>query len=378
MSIKATLRRLTESLQVWSDKGLNEAQTSQVIVLPVLQALGYDIFNPYEVVPQSANQIYRPDFTINFADKIRFIIEVKTLNKDFTDKDQTQSVNYVNAQGRRWAILTNGKAWHFFDNQIPKPASEKLATTVDIQKPEAATYLTKLLARSVWELERADETVATRVEEVADDIRKRTKLSEIAAKLERELAAGFTRDEAGLKKAIQHTLEPNEKELALESLSELSRKLLNKSENAFFPDTSETKESAGVVEALKSGIALTKPLKKKGTPFNIRVWVDGDEVDVSSWRDVTCGIAEALVFLGEEAALKSTELVNNHMDERTKENNKGVYPSSAYRKLSDGRFLFLNYSVKSLRQKSKKMLELVNAPAQVLRVVYKNEEFDLP
>ena len=194
------MRQLSENLQAWSDKGLNEAQTSQAIVLPVLQALGYGIFDPYEVVPQSANHGYYPDFTVNFADKVRFIIEVKALNKEFSASDQAQSVNYVNAQGRRWAVLTNGKAWHFFDNQIPKPAAEKLATTVDLQKPEAESYFVKLLARSVWESEDADALVAKRVEEVAEDIKKRTKLSEIAEKLERELAEGFTQDEAGLKR----------------------------------------------------------------------------------------------------------------------------------------------------------------------------------
>lgn len=106
VSVKAVIRQLSENLQIWSDKGLNEAQTSQGIVLPVLQAVGYNIFDPYEVVPQSAGFGYYPDFTLHFADKIRFIVEVKALNKEFSASDQAQSVNYVNAQGRRWAVLT--------------------------------------------------------------------------------------------------------------------------------------------------------------------------------------------------------------------------------------------------------------------------------
>ena len=357
---------------------MNEAQTSQVIVLPVLQALGYNIFDPYEVVPQNSGYGYYPDFTVSFANKTRFIIEVKALNKEFTENDQTQSVNYVNAQGRRWAVLTNGKAWHFFDNQISKPAAEKLATTIDIQKPEAANYLIKLLARSIWESANADDIVAKRVDEVAEDIRKRTKLSEIAAKLEHELAEGFTQDEAGLKKAIQLTLEPNEKELALESLPELNRKLLKPSkEISTAPITPNANELPSLLEALKSGLAMTKPTKKKGTPSDIKVWVSGDEVGAFSWRDVTCGIAEALLILGEKSALESTELV--YSDEREhKKKNGDAYPPHAYRKLSDGRFMFVHFSATDHARRCKKMLKLIDAPAQIIRVVYENEEFDLP
>ncbi len=376
VSVKATLRRLGENLQDWSERGLNEAQTSQAIVLPVLQALGYDIFNPYEVVPQNANHGYYPDFTVNLADRIRFIIEVKALNREFSAGDQAQSVNYVNAQGRRWAVLTNGKAWHFFDNQIPKPAAEKLATTIDIQKPEAANYLAKLLARSIWEPENADDVLATRVDEVASDIRKRTKLSEIAQKLERELSEGFTQDEAGLKKAIQLTLEPNEKELALESLLELSRKLLGAPGNTL-PSLRLSKEPADLTEALKAGIASTKPLKRKGAPSDIKVWVGDDEVEASSWRDVTCGIAEALLMLDKEPLLKSTGLVNSHVDERTKASGD-VYEGSSYRELSNGHFLFIHSSAKAHERQSRRLLELINTPTRLLRVVYKNEEFYLP
>ncbi len=377
VSVKATLRRLGENLQDWSERGLNEAQTSQAIVLPVLQALGYDIFNPYEVVPQNANHGYYPDFTVNLADRIRFIIEVKALNKEFSAGDQAQSVNYVNAQGRRWAVLTNGKAWHFFDNQISKPAAEKLATTIDIQKPEAANYLAKLLARSAWEPENADDVLAIKVDEVASDIRKRTKLSEIAQKLERELLEGFTQDEAGLKKAIQLTLEPNEKELALESLLELSRKLLGAPGDTPPSPQPLSKESADLTEALKAGIASTKPLKRKGAPSDIKVWVGDDEVEASSWRDVTCGIAETLLMLDKEPLLKSTGLVNCDVNERTKANGD-VYEVSAYRELSNGHFLFIHSSAKAHERQSRRLLELINAPARLMRVIYNNEEFYLP
>ena len=65
MSLKNVLRKLSTDLELWSDTGINEAQTSQAVILPILQALGYDIFNPLEVVAQSSGYGYIPDYTVD-------------------------------------------------------------------------------------------------------------------------------------------------------------------------------------------------------------------------------------------------------------------------------------------------------------------------
>ena len=82
-------------------------------------------------------------------------------------------------------------------------------------------------------------------------------------------------------------------------------------------------------------------------------------------------------MLDKESLLKSTGLVNRDVNERTKANGD-VYEVSAYRELSNGHFLFLNSSAKALERQSGRLLELINAPARLMRVVYKDEEFYLP
>jgi predicted type IV restriction endonuclease len=71
----------------WGSLGLNEAQTSQVVVLPILQALGFYIWNPSEVAAQihsgGGNATHAPDFIVRLDNSICFIVEVKALNKDF-------------------------------------------------------------------------------------------------------------------------------------------------------------------------------------------------------------------------------------------------------------------------------------------------------
>ena len=126
MTLENTLETLSKGLAEWSHKGLNEAQTSQVIVLQIFQALGYDIWNPFEVVAQlhsgGGGGAYAPDFAVHLPHTY-FVVEVKALDKDFSPTDRMQPVNYVNALGRRWAVLTNGKVWNFYDNRIDKPAA---------------------------------------------------------------------------------------------------------------------------------------------------------------------------------------------------------------------------------------------------------------
>ncbi len=71
MSLENMLSKLAQNLTAWSKAGLNEAQTSQVIVLPILQALGYDIWNPDEIAAQvhsgGGNAAYIPDFTVKLG-----------------------------------------------------------------------------------------------------------------------------------------------------------------------------------------------------------------------------------------------------------------------------------------------------------------------
>lgn len=212
MSIENVLPKLAQNLTAWNKAGLNEAQTSQVIVLQVFQALGYDIWNPFEVVAQfhsgGGSGAYAPDFTVYLPESDRFVVEVKALSKVFSASDREQPVNYVNNKGLRWAVLTNGKAWHFYDNKIDKPAAEKLALTIDLQDARAADYLKRLLSREVWLKAGVEHKLALEVQAINTEIRRHLELSEIEKKLRDELREGFTKDAKGLKRAMQLTLSP--------------------------------------------------------------------------------------------------------------------------------------------------------------------------
>ena len=372
MSVEHVCRALKSSIKGWSQNGLNEAQTSQVIVLRLFEALGYNIWNPDEVFPENhsggGSGGYKPDYSVYLDGQLRFIVEVKALNKEFNENDKVQAVNYVNAHGLRWAVLTNGREWYFFDNHVARPVQEKHKLTVDLQDNKAAVYLEKLLAKELWKdkgIERAFETL---VQDIDADIRCRTKLSEVEKKLSKRLGQGFSNDRKGLETAVQYALEPNERELAEESLDELARRLL--------PSINASVVSTDTESAVKEGIELTSSKKNSTQKSALRAWINGEELSATSWRDMNAGTVEALLLLSTDW---SKEV--KHLYRTTEEHRKASgepYKADAYRQMSNGYYLLLHASADAHQNRARRMLEAVGAPPKLIRIVYKNEEFFLP
>lgn len=391
MSLESVLKSLSGNLSGWISTGLNEAQTSQVIVLPVLQALGYDIWNPYEVLAQGhsggGSGAYAPDFAIKLEAKTCFIIEVKALSREFSANDEIQAVNYVNALGRRWAILTNGKAWHFYDNQISRPVSEKLSLTVELKNAKAPEYLFRLLARELWADPEAETKLADEVLAISTDIRKHLQLGEIERKLRDELAAGFTADEKGLGRAIELTLEPNERELAQEAFTELAKRLLGisletqpKSARPTLSSQPATDlERSGVLEAIRRGVELSKTFRKQRQTADVELeaYLAGQPLDVTSWRDLNAGIAEAMLFLGHRDFLAAQGVLNKKVNERQRASGE-PYPAHAYRRLSNDELLFLHAGASDHARRIRRMLLALEMPQKVLKVRHQKETYALP
>lgn len=103
-------------------KGRGEEATKQALVLPLLAAMGYDIWNPAEVLPEyeadfaikKGGQKEKVDYAIfeNGAPKI--FIEVKSCDCPL-DGHQGQLARYFNAiMSVQLAIITNGIEWRFY------------------------------------------------------------------------------------------------------------------------------------------------------------------------------------------------------------------------------------------------------------------------
>ncbi len=91
------------------------------VVLPFFQALGYDVFNPSEVVPEfTADTIGKKGEKVDYAilreGEVTVLIECKSLSTDLSEKHLAQLYRYFTVTNARFAILTNGRLYQFYSD----------------------------------------------------------------------------------------------------------------------------------------------------------------------------------------------------------------------------------------------------------------------
>ncbi len=113
----------------------DEAKTRQVIVLPILQKLGWDIFDGDEVFPEYGISGKRVDYSLRSNDKNEFFVEVKKCSVDL-DLHHEQLLGYAFREGVSLACLTNGITWQFFLPLIEGSWESRLFYTINIEEQE--------------------------------------------------------------------------------------------------------------------------------------------------------------------------------------------------------------------------------------------------
>lgn len=88
------------------------------VVLPFLQALGYDVFNPSEVVPEyTADAVGKKGEKVDYAimrdGEVSILIECKGLATTLGEKHLAQLYRYFSVTRARFAILNNGREFRF-------------------------------------------------------------------------------------------------------------------------------------------------------------------------------------------------------------------------------------------------------------------------
>lgn len=125
-----------------------EEATKHALVIPLLQVLGYDIFNPLEVQPEyvadfarkkSSGQLEKIDYAIFLNGAPAIFIECKAVDAKL-DTHDGQLARYFNATPSvRVAILTNGVRLRVFgDLQQPNMMDPAPWLDVDLLSPKAA------------------------------------------------------------------------------------------------------------------------------------------------------------------------------------------------------------------------------------------------
>ena len=113
------IRNLSARITKQKDNVLTEEATKNAFVLPFINLLGYDVFNPTEVVPEftadvGTKQGEKVDYAIFKDDEVIMLIECKRYGADLTDAHASQLYRYFSVVHARIAVLTDGVLYRFY------------------------------------------------------------------------------------------------------------------------------------------------------------------------------------------------------------------------------------------------------------------------
>ena len=93
--IKGIAARIPETIDVLE----TEEATKTALVLPFIAALGYDVFDPREVIPEYTADVgvkkgEKVDYAIKLNDRLIIIVEVKPANAELAEVHSDQLYRY--------------------------------------------------------------------------------------------------------------------------------------------------------------------------------------------------------------------------------------------------------------------------------------------
>jgi hypothetical protein len=119
------LKEIAATFQAAKDSIQTEEATKNALIMPFIAALGFNVFNPLEVVPEIIADIgekrgEKIDYALKSGDKVLMLVECKKCTMPLTDRNVSQVFRYFGAirvkMDVRVAILTNGLEYQFFSD----------------------------------------------------------------------------------------------------------------------------------------------------------------------------------------------------------------------------------------------------------------------
>jgi len=118
MELQTQLKSIADKIHQLKDKITTEESTKHAFILPFINALGYDTFNPTEVVPEFTADLglkkgEKVDYAIFQESAPILIIECKHWEENL-DNHNSQLLRYFHTTKARFALLTNGIDYKFY------------------------------------------------------------------------------------------------------------------------------------------------------------------------------------------------------------------------------------------------------------------------
>lgn len=122
MDFKDLIKQLGERVTSLKGSIQTEEATKNAFIMPFIQALGYDVFNPLEVVPEFTADIglkkgEKVDYAIMKEGKPQILIECKWWGESL-DAYNSQLFRYFHTTNAKFSILTNGINYRFYTDLV--------------------------------------------------------------------------------------------------------------------------------------------------------------------------------------------------------------------------------------------------------------------
>lgn len=121
MGFREKISALSQRLPELVDHLQTEEATKNALVMPFIAALGYDVFNPKEVIPEFIADVgmkkgEKVDYAIMHEGEVILLIECKKAGADLSEADISQLYRYFSVTKARISVLTNGIHYRFFSD----------------------------------------------------------------------------------------------------------------------------------------------------------------------------------------------------------------------------------------------------------------------
>lgn len=130
MDFKDQIKQIADRVNKLKDQIQTEEATKNAFIMPFLQALGYDVFNPLEVVPEFVTDIgtkkgEKIDYAIFREGAPIILVECKHWAQNLNLHDG-QLLRYFHVSKAKFGLLTNGIVYRFYSDLVePNKMDEK-------------------------------------------------------------------------------------------------------------------------------------------------------------------------------------------------------------------------------------------------------------
>ncbi|PQO36723.1 restriction endonuclease [Blastopirellula marina] len=121
MDLIDRLKELASRAEKMASQLKTEEATKNALVMPFIGALGYDVFNPLEVVPEFTADVgikkgEKVDYAIMKDSQVTILFECKMIGTDLARVTPSQLYRYFSVTDARFGILTDGVHYQFYSD----------------------------------------------------------------------------------------------------------------------------------------------------------------------------------------------------------------------------------------------------------------------